>query len=82
MSSMLRSSERTAEIRDSLAIIRSCVDSASGSTSNQSEGSSLETPPRRLSTVSKYKPSADILVCYEDGQRDFGENYVQYYDQS
>ena len=64
---------------EQLAEIRSCVDSASGSTSSQSEGSSLEIFPRRLSTVSKYKPSADILVCYdsEDGQRDFGENYVQ-----
>lgn len=27
--------------------------------------------------VSKYKPSSDILACYEQGQRDFGENYVQ-----
>jgi len=37
----------------------------------------LETFSRTLVAVSKYKPSADILVCYEDGQRDFGENYVQ-----
>ena len=30
-----------------------------------------------LVAVSKYKPSSDILACYEQGQRDFGENYVQ-----
>lgn len=30
-----------------------------------------------LVAVSKYKPSSDVLACYEDGQRDFGENYVQ-----
>lgn len=26
--------------------------------------------------MSKYKPAEDILACYEYGQRDFGENYV------
>lgn len=31
----------------------------------------------RLVAVSKYKPASDILACYEAGQRDFGENYVQ-----
>ncbi len=30
-----------------------------------------------LVAVSKYKPSSDILECYQQGQRDFGENYVQ-----
>lgn len=30
-----------------------------------------------LVAVSKYKPATDILACYELGQRDFGENYVQ-----
>uniref|UniRef100_A0A0W0EUN8 Pyridoxal phosphate homeostasis protein n=1 Tax=Moniliophthora roreri TaxID=221103 RepID=A0A0W0EUN8_MONRR len=30
-----------------------------------------------LVAVSKYKPSSDIFVCYENGQKDFGENYVQ-----
>lgn len=31
----------------------------------------------QLIAVSKYKPAADVLACYEHGQRDFGENYVQ-----
>ncbi|EGO24343.1 hypothetical protein SERLADRAFT_337532, partial [Serpula lacrymans var. lacrymans S7.9] len=30
-----------------------------------------------LLAVSKYKPASDVLACYEHGQRDFGENYVQ-----
>ena len=30
-----------------------------------------------LVAVSKYKPATDILACYDDGQLDFGENYVQ-----
>lgn len=33
--------------------------------------------PSTLVAVSKYKPSSDIVACYEAGQRDFGENYVQ-----
>ncbi|KAH9053012.1 hypothetical protein EDB83DRAFT_2225690 [Lactarius deliciosus] len=31
----------------------------------------------KLVAVSKYKPAADIRTCYDAGQRDFGENYVQ-----
>jgi len=30
-----------------------------------------------LLAVSKTKPVSDILLAYENGQRDFGENYVQ-----
>lgn len=30
-----------------------------------------------LVAVSKTKPAADIMVLYEAGQRDFGENYIQ-----
>jgi len=30
-----------------------------------------------LVAVSKYKPAADVFACFELGQRDFGENYVQ-----
>src|SRR5882757_8689908 len=30
-----------------------------------------------LVAVSKTKPIADILALYSEGQRDFGENYVQ-----
>lgn len=39
--------------------------------------SSGATHSATLVAVSKLKPAADILACYEDGQRDFGENYVQ-----
>ena len=60
------SSERVAELLESLGEIRSRVKTASSSTI-----------PRTLVAVSKYKPASDISVCYEDGQRDFGENYVQ-----
>ncbi len=31
----------------------------------------------KLVAVSKTKPPEDILALYEEGQRDFGENYVQ-----
>ena len=31
----------------------------------------------KLVAVSKYKPAADIRACYDAGQRDFGENYIQ-----
>ena len=31
----------------------------------------------RLIAVSKLKPTTDIRIAYELGQRDFGENYVQ-----
>lgn len=62
--------ERTEELRASLAEIRARVQAASHSTSAR------RTKPT-LVAVSKYKPASDILACYEDGQRDFGENYVQ-----
>ncbi|KAJ3979076.1 proline synthetase associated protein [Lentinula detonsa] len=62
--------ERTAEIRESLADIRARVASAAQALAVNSES-------RKIVAVSKYKPAADILVCYEYGQRDFGENYVQ-----
>ncbi|KAH9942728.1 hypothetical protein B0H21DRAFT_696108 [Amylocystis lapponica] len=58
------SPERVAELKESLAEIQQRVEQAS---------------PHKptLVAVSKYKPTADILACYEAGQRDFGENYVQ-----
>ncbi|CAG8536956.1 7133_t:CDS:2 [Racocetra persica] len=31
----------------------------------------------RLVAISKLKPMSDIRIAYEDGQRHFGENYVQ-----
>lgn len=33
--------------------------------------------PPQLVAVSKYKPAEDVAGCYNAGQRDFGENYVQ-----
>ncbi|THV06314.1 hypothetical protein K435DRAFT_773290 [Dendrothele bispora CBS 962.96] len=63
------STERTQELRENLKEIRQRVQDASASVSSGT--------PTKLVAVSKYKPSSDIMVCYEDGQRDFGENYVQ-----
>ena len=60
------SKERTEELLESLTEIRSRVKAAS-----QPGYSST------LVAVSKYKPASDILACYNHGQLDFGENYVQ-----
>jgi hypothetical protein len=60
------SKERTEELLESLTEIRSRVKAAS-----QPGFSST------LVAVSKYKPASDILTCYNNGQLDFGENYVQ-----
>ncbi|KAF8910470.1 proline synthetase associated protein [Gymnopilus junonius] len=60
------SSERTAELLESLAEIRARV-----------KASSPADKAVTLVAVSKIKPASDILACYEDGQLDFGENYVQ-----
>ncbi|THG94843.1 hypothetical protein EW145_g8066 [Phellinidium pouzarii] len=61
--------ERTADLAANLAEIRERVNAAS--LSRKEEQVSL------LVAVSKYKPAADVQVCYEQGQFDFGENYVQ-----
>ena len=61
------SQERTAELLASLSEVRSRV-----------ERSSLPKISRTtLVAVSKLKPASDILTCYNAGQLDFGENYVQ-----
>lgn len=62
------SQERVDELKESLAEIRQRVQKAN-----------TLPPPRQplLVAVSKYKPAGDVLACYDDGQRDFGENYVQ-----
>jgi len=60
------SRERTEELLESLTEIRSRIKAAS-----QPGFSST------LVAVSKYKPASDILACYNHGQLDFGENYVQ-----
>ncbi|KAI0034767.1 hypothetical protein K488DRAFT_44797 [Vararia minispora EC-137] len=62
------SEKRSLELVENLTEIRERV--------RQAAGSSHASPPA-LVAVSKYKPAADILVCYDAGQRDFGENYVQ-----
>lgn len=65
--------ERVAELRESLQEVRSRVAAA------QAQGTTHErvTQAVTLVAVSKLKPASDILACYEDGQKDFGENYVQ-----
>ena len=63
---------RISELSENLESIRQRFRNASASR----EGSdAINTPV--LVAVSKYKPASDILACYEEGQRDFGENYVQ-----
>ena len=63
------SSSRSQELRDGLYNIRSRIQAIES-------GSSVSSAPT-LVAVSKYKPASDILACFEDGQIDFGENYVQ-----
>ncbi|KDR68576.1 hypothetical protein GALMADRAFT_78441 [Galerina marginata CBS 339.88] len=60
------SAERTAEILESLEEIKT-----------RAKAASLEGSSPTLVAVSKYKPASDILACYDNGQLDFGENYVQ-----
>ena len=62
--------ERAEELKEALAEIRQRVEAASA------KAATPRTSPV-LVAVSKYKPASDILACYDDGQRDFGENYVQ-----
>lgn len=57
--------ERLKELSESLSNIQERVRQASSPSSRPI-----------LVAVSKYKPASDILACYECGQRDFGENYV------
>lgn len=64
--------ERGAELAENLSSIRNRVTEAVASSSQADH-----LPKALLVAVSKYKPSSDILGCYEQGQRDFGENYVQ-----
>ncbi|PPQ66902.1 hypothetical protein CVT24_008517 [Panaeolus cyanescens] len=58
--------ERKEELRESLQEIRDKV-----------KASIQPGSAPTLVAVSKYKPASDILACYEHGQLDFGENYVQ-----
>ena len=65
-STIQASAERLEELSTYLSEIRSKVTSAAAPGSQP-----------LLIAVSKYKPSSDIAACFEHGQRDFGENYVQ-----
>ncbi|KAJ7771637.1 hypothetical protein B0H16DRAFT_1514186 [Mycena metata] len=56
---------RSTEILESLTEIRSRVASSSA------------TSTTTLVAVSKFKPASDVKACFDHGQRDFGENYVQ-----
>ncbi|KAI0686653.1 hypothetical protein BC835DRAFT_1287839 [Cytidiella melzeri] len=61
--------DRVAELQESLAEILARVQAASSSTTNERHAT--------LVAVSKIKPASDVYACYNHGQRDFGENYVQ-----
>ena len=57
-------------IENNLAVIRARIASAA-SAAERDENLIL------LLAVSKRKPASDIRLAYADGQRDFGENYLQ-----
>ncbi|KAJ1944964.1 hypothetical protein EC988_005859 [Linderina pennispora] len=57
--------QRQTEIAQGLAHIRELVEAK------------RTTPTARLVAVSKLKPSSDLQIAYDLGQRHFGENYVQ-----
>jgi hypothetical protein len=59
--------ERAEELLENLTAIRSRI---------QSTAASVNSNPL-LVAVSKLKPGSDVKACYEHGQADFGENYVQ-----
>ncbi|KAH7342022.1 hypothetical protein B0J17DRAFT_649130 [Rhizoctonia solani] len=65
----LASTARQEELAESLSEVRQKVESAYVKRVTQ-------TTPPCLVAVSKYKPASDIRACYELGQLDFGENYV------
>lgn len=69
-SSPLPTAERTAELAENLKTVRQKVTTAC-------EGRDEAGWRPLLVAVSKLKPSTDIMACYAEGQRDFGENYVQ-----
>ncbi|CAE6426705.1 unnamed protein product [Rhizoctonia solani] len=60
---------RQEELTESLKEVRWKVESAYASRA-------ARTTPPCLVAVSKYKPASDIRACYDLGQLDFGENYV------
>ncbi|PPQ80289.1 hypothetical protein CVT25_003686 [Psilocybe cyanescens] len=58
--------ERTTELSESLTEVRTKIQVAS-----------IPGRSPTLVAVSKVKPASDIFACYNNGQLDFGENYVQ-----
>ncbi|CAE6427321.1 unnamed protein product [Rhizoctonia solani] len=66
------SAARQEELAESLSEVRQKVKSAC--TDRAARGAREALPC--LVAVSKYKPASDIQVCYDLGQLDFGENYV------
>jgi hypothetical protein len=68
--SLSTSPERTEELHASLSDIRARITTAISARN-------LPGPTPKLVAVSKYKPAEDIRACYDAGQRDFGENYMQ-----
>lgn len=60
----------TAPISDNLKQVRASISSAAKRCSRNAEDI-------HLLAVSKTKPVSDILLAYENGHREFGENYVQ-----
>ncbi|KZS92530.1 hypothetical protein SISNIDRAFT_412776 [Sistotremastrum niveocremeum HHB9708] len=62
-------SSRAQELSENIYHVKSLI--------SQVEASRPARRPVTLVAVSKYKPASDILDCYNAGQRDFGENYVQ-----
>ncbi|KEP54622.1 YggS family pyridoxal phosphate enzyme [Rhizoctonia solani 123E] len=65
----IASAARQEELTESLKEVRWKVESAYASRATR-------TTPPCLVAVSKYKPASDIRACYDLGQLDFGENYV------
>ncbi|KAG8906042.1 hypothetical protein FRB99_007699 [Tulasnella sp. 403] len=64
--------ERAAELKQALEEVNTRVRNASSSRPSWLDGR----PEPRLVAVSKLKPAEDIQACYEQGHRDFGENYA------
>ena len=69
MSSVTCSPQRAAELAASLHDVQIKLTAAL-----ETLGNSQNTPT--LVAVSKLKPVTDIMGCYQAGQREFGENYV------
>ncbi|KZT23375.1 hypothetical protein NEOLEDRAFT_1136784 [Neolentinus lepideus HHB14362 ss-1] len=72
-SALKPTTERASELRANLSEIRDRIKQAYGSAPRST---SYRREPTFVA-VSKYKPASDIVGCYQDGQRDYGENYVQ-----